>query len=506
MTANPSKAALDVRRQLRDDFTFYAKECLLIRTKEGEVHPFTINKAQEYIHQEIEKQRKETGKVRAIILKGRQQGCSTYVEGRFYWRTTHRRGVRAFILAHESASTSALFDMAKRYHDNCPKYVKPEIKSSNAKELSFSILDSGYKIGTAGNDSVGRGTTIQYFHGSEVAFWKNTGDLTKGILQAVPDADETEVIYESTANGVGNFFHQQCMKAMKGETEFNFIFVPWYWQEEYTKSVPKDFKRTDHENKLRADYKLTDGQLQWRRNKIKELSTDGLDGLKAFKQEYPNNPIEAFQVTGEDGLIKPDVVVKARKAEVRTQGPLIVGVDPSRGGDRFAVARRQGREIYGVEGHTGDINLGSAVQICKKILDNERPARMFIDAGGGAELVDRLDELGYGDKVKAVPFGGKALDPDRYKNKRAEMWGELNAWLCDENLDVKLPDDDSLQADLCTPQYKRDSMDRIVLESKDDIRKRGLPSPDYGDACALTFTEPVSDVRDMPVRVKRSIR
>ena len=122
--------------------------------------PFLLNDAQEYIHKCLEKQRKQTGKVRAIILKGRQQGCSTLIEGRFYWRATHRTGVRAFILAHESESTSALFEMAKRYHDNCPKFVKPEIRSSNAKELSFATLDSGYKIGTAGNDSVG----AWYYH------------------------------------------------------------------------------------------------------------------------------------------------------------------------------------------------------------------------------------------------------------------------------------------------------------------------------------------------------
>ena len=91
------------------------------------------------------------------------------------------------------------------------------------------------------------------------------------------------------------------------------------------------------------------------------------------------------------------------------------------------------------------------------------------------------------------------------KNKRAEMWGELSAWLNDETLDVDLPDDDALQSDLCTPQYERDSMDRIVLESKDKIKKRGLPSPDYGDACALTFTEPVSDTIDSPVRIRRSV-
>ena len=65
--------------------------------------------------------------------------------------------------------------------------------------------------------------------------------------------------------GVGNFFHQQCVKAMKGETEFQFIFVPWFWQKEYTKTPPKDFERTDTETQLRGEYKLSDGQLFWRR-------------------------------------------------------------------------------------------------------------------------------------------------------------------------------------------------------------------------------------------------
>jgi hypothetical protein len=292
----------------------------------------------------------------------------------------------------------------------------------------------------------------------------------------------TEVIYESTANGTGNFFHRQCVSAMKGEGDFEFIFVPWFWQAEYSRPTRVNFARS----------------------KIVEFNTDGKDGKKAFKQEYPNTPSEAFQVTGEDGLIKPEDVVRARHTKTAANGPLVVGVDPSRGGDRFAVARRRGRACYGVEGHTGDINLGRAVQICTRILDAEQPARMFIDAGGGADLVDRLHELNYMN-VTAIPFGGKPLNPERYKNRRCEMWGETRDWLCDENLPVSLPDDDAIQADLCTPQASRDSMDRVVLESKDQIKKRLGLSPDFGDAIALTFAEPVRDIpMQRTLRAKRA--
>jgi hypothetical protein len=159
--------------------------------------------------------------------------------------------------------------------------------------------------------------------------------------------------------------------------------------------------------------------------------------------------------------------------------------------------RRQGRKMHTPESHTrgtngGEIKLGDAVRICKKVLDKEKPAMMFIDKGSGADLVDRLHELGY-DNVKAIPFGGQAFDSDKYKNRRAEMWGELAAWLSDEDIDVEIPDHDELEIDLLTPNMRRDSADRIQLESKDEIKKRGLPSTDWGDAAALTFAERVQD-------------
>ena len=155
------------RQKLKDDFEFYSRNCLRVRSKSGDIKPLQLNKAQRFIHDCIEEQRRKTGRVRAIILKGRQQGVSTYVEGRYYWQTTHRKGVRAFILTHEADSTSALFEMVERYHEEAPAFVKPVTGASNARELIFSKLDSGYKVGTAGNKSVGRGTTIQYFHGSD---------------------------------------------------------------------------------------------------------------------------------------------------------------------------------------------------------------------------------------------------------------------------------------------------------------------------------------------------
>lgn len=488
------------RLKLMTDFEFYARNCLKIRTKEKGLQPFLLNSAQKYIHSRLEQQKKETGKVRAIILKGRQQGMSTYVEGRFLHNTTHHKGVRAFILTHDAESTNALFEMTERYYENLPRFVKPSAGAANAKELQFDKLDSGYKIGTAGNKAVGRGQTIQYFHGSEVAFWQNAAEHTKGIMQAIPNGDGSEVILESTANGVGNYFHQQWKAAEKGISDFIPIFVPWYWQDEYKRSAD-DFAPTDEELKLSELYNLSYEQLSWRRMKIAELATDGQDGEISFKQEYPNNAAEAFQVTGGGNtMISAEDCLKARKASFNGNGPLVVGVDPSRGGDRFAVMYRQGRKMFNPKAYVGTEcdSLGKNVAICKAILDNDKPDMMFVDFGSGADLVDRLHELGYQDKVKSVHFGSTPLDPVKYKNKRNEIWGEMADWLCDESLPVDIPDDDEIQADLCASPYDRDSNDRRVLWPKEKIKEKLGFSPDYGDAAALTFTEPVSTAGSEP--------
>lgn len=479
-----------IRQRLKDDFEHYATKCLRIRTKEGAIKPFELNSAQKYIHKKIEEQLEKTGKVRAIILKGRQQGCSTYVEGRFYHKTTHRRGVRSFILTHEQEATNTLFEMAVRYHEHCPKLVRPNTGKANEKALYFNLLDSGYKVGTAGTKGVGRSSTIQYFHGSEVAYWPNADEHAKGVMQAIPDIAGTESILESTANGLNNYFSQQWQLAESGQSDYIPIFVPWFWQEEYTKRASAALNLTDSEHQLVELFNLTDGQISWRRSKVVELSANGRDGEKAFKQEYPCTPTEAFQTSGEDGYIKPDLVLTARKAKAEKYGPLVLGVDPARfGDDRSSIIRRCGRVAYGLESYSKKDTM-EVTGIVHNIIKEEHPAKVFVDVGGlGAGVVDRLRELGYANIVVAVNSGERPLDANKYLNKRAEMWGEMRLWL-EDNPSV-IPDADSLQGDLCGLTYKFDSKTRLVMERKEDAKKRGVRSPDEADALALTFAQPV---------------
>lgn len=487
-----------IRTRLRDDFSHYAHRCLKIRPKDPRAgnQPLTLNKAQAYLHEQIEAQRAATGKVRALVLKGRQQGISTYIGGRFYWRTTHAKGIRCFILTHEQDATNNLFGMVERYHENCPALVKPATGAANAKELIFSKLESGYAVGTAGTKAVGRSQTIQLFHGSEVAFWPNAETHFAGVVQAVPDLPGTEILLESTANGVGGEFHARWQQAEKGIGDYIAVFVPWFWQEEYRRDVPDGFDLDDEERLYQASYGLSLEQMAWRRNKIAELKDPIL-----FKQEYPATAAEAFQMSGHDGFIKPDDVLRARKATCEKSSLLVLGYDPNwKGKDRASLARRHGR-VARVESR---MNLSTMEQVgwLKQVIDAEKPARLFIDVGGaGVAIYDRLVEMGYEKTVRAINFGSSPLEPQPkdengrpkggYVNRRAEMWGKSRDWLTDVG-GADIDDSDTLQADACSPGYKYDSLTRVQLESKDDIRRRGLPSPDEWDAVALTFAEPVS--------------
>ena len=491
----------DPRHRLGDDLAFYARNCLTIRAKDGSEQNLNLNKAQAYIHERLEAQLRDTGKVRALILKGRQQGCSTYVGGRFYHRTTWGRGLRTFILTHEDAATQNLFEMVNRYHEHCPVFVRPSTGAANAKELFFDKLDSGYKVGTAGTRGVGRSSTIQLFHGSEVAFWPNAESHAAGVLQAVPDEPGTEVILESTANGIGNFFHQKWRDAENGEGDFIAIFVPWFWQVEYRKALPEGFTPTDEEQEYAGLYGLDWEQVAWRRNKIAELKDAAL-----FKQEYPATAAEAFQMSGHDSFIKPEAIARARKAKCEASGPLVVGFDPARFGDNAcAMAKRRGRNVLSVERRPKLDTMG-AVGWLKQVIDGEKPARVFIDVGGlGVGIYDRLVEMGYGETVRAVNFGSAPLEPEPLDeqgnkrgggpvNRRAEMWSASKEWL-DDLGGAAIPDDDGLQADACGPGYKYDSHARLLLEKKEDMRRRGVKSPDGWDAVALTFAEPVVETR-----------
>lgn len=489
----------------------FAKNFLIIHDKAGAEKHFVFNRAQQYIHDRLEAQLAATGKVRALVLKGRQQGVSTLIQARFFHKTVTKRGKKSFILTHHADSTRALFEMTKRYSENIvAPFPQPDKKNDNT--LMYEGLESGYRVGTAGSVEVGRGMTNQYLHLSEYAFYKDAAKIGMGLMNTVAEIDDTEIIKESTANGQANDFYSDWQEAKNGKSRYQAIFVPWYWQDEYCID-DASFVATDEEREWLERFGengLKPGHLNWRRIKLQDIKGDYEQKCRKFRQEYPFTDDEAFLSSITDTFIQVEHVVKARKTTVDSESHLVIGVDPARkGDDRTAIIRRRGRRAYKLETHY-NIDTMELAGIIRRIIESEQPKRVCIDSIGiGAGVVDRLHELGY-DIVEGVNVARKAGEPAIYKNLRAELWDMMREWFTQE-MPVSIPDSDELQTDLVGLGYKYDSSDKLQIESKDDAKKRGLLSPDTSDALMLTFYggEYVSDggfrVNTLPDRLAGSL-
>ena len=280
------------KEQYKSDFELFAKEQIRIITKnasQGFV-PFIFNTAQVEINKQLEAQLAKTGKVRAIVLKARQQGISTYCAARVFWKTYFTPYTRSVVMAHDSATSDALFNMSRNIIDNMEE--PPTLQKSNAKEILFEHNKSGYRLYTAGAKEAGRGTTPTIAHLSEVAFWQFDEQILAGLFQGISQENETEVILESTANGASGEFFRLFQGAINGDNEYVPIFLPWYITPEYRRKAPEGFELTEEEEELVENYSLDNDQLYWRRLKI------GESGDKKFIQEYPASAEEAFLVTG----------------------------------------------------------------------------------------------------------------------------------------------------------------------------------------------------------------
>lgn len=490
--------------RLKTEFPLYAHECLKIKNKQGATLPLNLNRIQNHLHGRLEAQKQRIGMVRVLIGKGRQGGVSTYIGGRFYHATSLNRGIETYILTHEQDATDTLFAMVERFHQYTP--LKPAVGASNAKELRFAKLDSGYSVGTAGNIATGRSKTIQRFHGSEVAHWKNAADHFAGVVQTVPRLPGTEIILESTGHGIGNEFHSRWMQAEAGFGDYQTIFLPWFWTEEYVQEPDPGFALSDEEIEHARLFDLTLPQVAWRRSKMAELRDPLL-----FKQEYPACANDMWEGGGRDAFIPVSDVLRARKATLEGIGPLVIGVDPSRfGDDRFSVAWRRGRKILKVESRV-HLDTMQAIGWLKNIIDVDKPAKMFIDTGGGGDRIyDVMVSYGppYDKILELIAFGGSPQEGIRYladgtrragpKNRRAEMWERSKEWLAQTG-GADIPDSDSLQQDACAPGYHYDAVtQQLILESKEHMMARKIPSPDEWDAVALTFAAPVAEPKSQP--------
>ena len=236
----------------------------------------------------------------------------------------------------------------------------------------------------------------------------------------------------------------------------------------------------------------------WRVKQINAMDVEGTD--KAVYQqiidEYGVDSNEArievygdFPAVGDGQFIGGVVVDDAfkRPAYNDTNAPVVIGVDPARSGaDSTVIAVRKGRDLVALKRYKGDDTMTVVGRVIDAI-EEFQPALTVIDEGGlGYGILDRLTEQRY--KVRGVNFGWKAKNPITWGNKRAEMWGAMRDWL--KTASIKA--DRQLKADLTGPTEKPNSSGTLFLESKKEMKARGLASPDAADAIAVTFAYPVA--------------
>lgn len=243
-----------------------------------------------------------------------------------------------------------------------------------------------------------------------------------------------------------------------------------------------------------------EGREGWARALYTVDDTDALlpSEVAAIRSEMSENAYAReylcdFSAAGDDQLISlTDVEQAARRvltADDIDGMPRVLGVDPARfGDDRSVIVSRQGLQVFAPQVFRGVDNMDLAARVAARMVEWQ-PDAVFIDSGAGAGVIDRLRQLGH--EVIEVNFGGKPVTDVRFANRRAEMWMTLADQV---RAGLAIPNDVALKVELATPTYSYDAQQRIIIESKDDIRKRlpGAGSPDIADALALTFAYPVA--------------
>lgn len=314
-----SNKAAALRKEAKDHPECLIEMFFVIVDKEQQTVPFFLNEVQQeligIINNDIElyKQGKKLH-LKYLLLKGRQQGMTSFINAYQLARAITQKNFSGYTLADNTDNTEDIFtDKAKYYFENLPDKVKPTTQYSSRRELSFSKPDGGgmnskWRVATAGNVDAGRSKTLNFFHGSEVAFWTSLKKILIGLAEAF--TKNAIVILETTANGFNEF-----KDMWDGDNNYTNLFFEWWRTKEYTLefesvAIEKEFKdnvlnaveETDAEYEMwcldRCKWLLEKkglawGQIYWFYNKWRDKGG-------AIRQEYPCSPEESFIATGKN--------------------------------------------------------------------------------------------------------------------------------------------------------------------------------------------------------------
>ena len=333
-----------IRIRQKHDYPFWAAMFAYIKRKGGGTDVlFRLNRPQRKLIKRLEKMRKAGKPIRLILLKARQWGGSTAIQIYMAWlQLVHEVGLNSLIIAHQVSGSDEIKDMFDRMIKSYPVEMLHELGDAYApnEPKMVGVGKSGnifrvpqrnckIKIGTAERPNSCRGGDYNLVHLSEVALWKETEgkkpeDIVRSACSGILLRPYTMIVYESTPNGVGNFFHKEYLAAKKGLSQFEAMFVAWFEIEQYELPFSDEAEKYAFAKKLfenrRNDEVKSDreepGTYLWRLWEkgatleaihwyVSERSKYTNHGDMA--SEYPSDDIEAFTYSGRKVFSSEDV-------------------------------------------------------------------------------------------------------------------------------------------------------------------------------------------------------
>ena len=325
-----------VRIRCRYDFAFWAALYVYIKNKGGgDDVLFRLTRPQRKFVERLEKLRKANKPIRIVLLKARQWGGSTTSQLYMAWlQLIHKVGLNSLIIAHQGAGSDEIKDMFDRMIKAYPitmLYKLGETYNENESKL-VGVGHSGsihrvpqrnckIKIGTAERPDSCRGGDYNLVHLSEVGLWKTTDgkkpeDIVRSACSGILLKPYTMIVYESTANGTGNFFQREYDAAKRGTSQFEAMFVSWFDIEQYSLTFENNDAKADfaiwlwknRNNSSASSARAESGKYLW------WLWEQGatLEAINWYVQErakynehapmaseYPSDDVEAFVHSGE---------------------------------------------------------------------------------------------------------------------------------------------------------------------------------------------------------------
>lgn len=307
-------SVVDASKAKLHDFSYYRQHLKIQDRASHKMIPLRPTLIQQKVRDEILKAERERRPGRIIVLKARREGVSTIVQATFAHRAFTRNNVKAYTIADEADSAQNLHGMTEQMYENLPPALQPKKASGSGQGRRLRLVGgSDLRTETAQDKHAGRSGSATLVHASEFSFWPYPAETLTAMLQIVPDEPNTLVVIESTANGVGNAFHEEWLRASDGDSAYVPLFFSWLDDPGYHKPCKaEELGELDDEEELLAEiHKATIPQLAWRRHKIRQ---DLQGRVERFHQEYPTTPEEAFLASGRQ-FFGAGAIARMRPAE-----------------------------------------------------------------------------------------------------------------------------------------------------------------------------------------------